>query len=96
MSLCASDTIAAKRRFERILYDRGVTVKLYRADNGIFNAEKCEDEIKKENQGITFSGVGALHQNDVAERAIRTVIERARTSLIHAAMRNPDNINATL
>ena len=58
VSLCASDTIAAKRRFERILYDRGVTVKSYRADNRIFNAEEFEDEIKKENQGITFSGVG--------------------------------------
>ena len=55
-----------------------------------------EQEIKKENQGIAFSGVGAQHQNGVAERAIRTVIERARTSLIHTAIRNPDNIDATL
>ena len=69
VSLCASDTIAAKRKFERILYDRGVRVKSYRADNGIFNADEFEDEIKKENQGITFSGVGAQHQNGVAERA---------------------------
>ena len=36
------------------------------------------------------------HQNGVAEHAICTVIERARTSLIHAAIRNPDNIDATL
>ena len=40
--------------------------------------------------------MGAQHQNGVAERAIRTVIERARTSLIHAAMRNSDNINAMI
>ena len=66
MSLCASDTIAPKRRFERILYDRGVTAKSYRADNEIFNAEEFEDEIKKENQGITFSRVGAQQQNGVA------------------------------
>ena len=55
-----------------------------------------EDEIKKEQQGITFSAVGAQHQNGVAERGICKVIERARTSLIHTAIRNPDNINATL
>ena len=55
-----------------------------------------EDEIRKEDQGITFSGVGAQLQNGVAERAIRTVIGHAYTSLIHAAIRNPDNINATL
>ena len=41
-------------------------------------------------------GVGAQHQNGVAERTIHTVIERARTNLIHAAIRNPDNINETL
>ena len=40
--------------------------------------------------------MGAQHQNGVAERAIRTVIERARTSLIHAAIRIQDNINAML
>lgn len=40
--------------------------------------------------------MGAHHQNGVAERAIRTVIERAHTSLIHAAVRNPDHIDATL
>ena len=40
--------------------------------------------------------MGAQHQNGVAERAIRTVIECAWTSLIHAAIRNPDNIDATL
>ena len=57
---------------------------------------ESEEEIRKENQGITFSGVGAQHQNGVTERAIHTVIERARTNLIHAAIRNPDNINATL
>ena len=27
---------------------------------------------------------------------MRTVIKRARTSLIHAAIRNPDNINTAL
>ena len=45
-----------------------------------------EDEIQKEEQGIVFSGVGAQHQHVVAECAIRTVIEHARTSLIHAAI----------
>ena len=43
-----------------------------------------------------FSSVGAQHQNGVAERAMRTVIERACTSLIHAAIRNSDNINAAV
>ena len=96
VSICASDTIAAKRRFERLLDDRSVTVCSYRADNGIFNAMEFEEEIKKAEQGITFSGLGAQHQNGVAERMICTVIERARTSLIRAAIRNSENIDTTL
>ena len=38
----------------------------------------------------------AQHQNGVAERAICTVIERLRTSIIYANIRNLDNIDATL
>ena len=47
-------------------------------------------EIQKEGQTITFSGVGAHHQNGVAERAIRTVVTKARTMLLHAQLRWPD------
>ena len=49
VSLCVSDTIAAKRRFERLLYDRDGSVGSYRADNGIFNAMEFKEEIRKEN-----------------------------------------------
>ena len=49
VSLCASDTIAVKRRFERLLYDRDGSVGSYRADNGIFNAMEFKEEIRKEN-----------------------------------------------
>ena len=41
-------------------------------------------------QKISLSGVGAAHQNGVAERAIKTVVDMARTMLIHAAMRSPE------
>ena len=44
-------------------------------------------------QSITYSGVGAQHQNSVAERAIRTVVEQARTMLLHAAMRNQEHVD---
>ena len=71
--------IAAKRRFECLLYDHGVTVCSYRVDNDIFDAMEIKDEIKEAEQGIKFSRVGAQHQNGVAEHAIRKVIERART-----------------
>ena len=74
VSLSAGDTIRSKRNFERLLYNHGVIVKSYRADNGVFSSADFEAEILRGSQTITFSGVGAQHQNGVAERAIRTVI----------------------
>ena len=73
VSLHAPDTIIAKRNFERLMYDRGVSVKQYRSDNGVFSSSEFENEIKSENQTITYSGVDAQHQNGVAERSIKTV-----------------------
>ena len=61
------ETLEAKANFERLLNTYGVEVKNYRADNGRFSdaafVEACEDA----QQGISFCGVGAHHQNGVAE-----------------------------
>ena len=51
--------------------------------------------LASKKQPVTFSGVGAAHQNAVAERAIQTITYMARTMLIHASMRSPsDTITA--
>ena len=92
VSLSAGDTIWAKRNFERLLFNHGVIVRKYRADNGVFNSA----EIEKGSQSITYSGVGAQHQKSVAERAILTVVERACTMLLHAAMRNQEHVDVQL
>jgi hypothetical protein len=43
-----------------------------------------------------FAGVGAHHQNGVAERRIRELQDMARTMLIHAQRRRPTAITANL
>ena len=53
----------------------------------MFTAQQFVDEIHKNEQRLTFSGVGAHHQNGVAERAIGTIVRRARTQLLHAQLR---------
>ncbi len=43
-----------------------------------------------------MSAVGAHHQNGMAERGIRTVVTKARTMLLHAQLRWPEQTPASL
>ena len=54
------------------------------------------DDVRAAYQTITLCGVGAHHQNGIAERRIRDITENARTSLLHAAHRWPKAIAANL
>jgi hypothetical protein len=96
VSLRASDTIRSKRKFERDIRSCGVTVEEYHGDNGIFRAKEFREELMKHGQSIDFSGVGAQHQNGVAERNIRTVTEMARAMMQHAHMHWPDQFSQDL
>ena len=67
VTLGASDTIISKRWFDQMASRGGVKIAQYRADNGIFSSREFEDEIERTKQAISFSGVGAQHQNGIAE-----------------------------
>ena len=45
----------------------------------------------KKQRKIRFSGAGASYENGAAERAIKTVVTMARTILMHAALRCPED-----
>ena len=66
VSLGSEETIRAKNAFEREALSHGVMVRNYRSDNGIFSKQSFMQEILKDEQHITFSGVGAHHQNGCA------------------------------
>ena len=92
----ADETLEAKAAFEAYAADMGVTIKHYHADNGRFAEAAFMDQVKASGQTITFCGVGAHHQNGVAERRIRDITEHARTMLLHASHRWPKAINVHL
>ena len=86
VSLGAEETLLAKSCFEREAALHGVKIKSHHTDNGVFTSQSFVDTIHKQEQRLTFSGVGAHHQNGVAERAIGTVVRTARTQLLNAQL----------
>jgi hypothetical protein len=65
----------------------GTTIVQYHAANGLFTAEEFQEELAKMEQQLTLRGVGAHHQNAVAERALGTVSAMARRMMLHAKLR---------
>ena len=64
----------------------GVTVHSYHADNGIYKSKEFQKDLNKRHQILTLSGVGAHGQNGVAEQGIQTVVNSARTMMMHQAL----------
>jgi len=96
VNFTAGEALRAKQEFEAELSSFGVTVLHYHTDNGVFTASQFQDELATLGQNITYSGVGAHHQNAVAERAIGTVVAMAWTMMLHAKMRWPTAVNVKL
>ena len=96
VNFTAGEALRAKRAFEREMASMGVTVINYHADNGVFTASEFQDELVQKQQGLTLSGVGAHHQNAMAERAIGTVVSMARTMMLHAKLRWPKAVSTKL
>eukprot|EP00804_Cyclotella_cryptica_P017353 CCRYP_020903-RA/>CCRYP_020903-RA protein AED:0.09 eAED:0.09 QI:0/-1/0/1/-1/1/1/0/153 len=56
------------------------------SDNGVFTAEMFCEDCKSKHQSQSFSGVGAKHQNSLAERATQTIMYMARTFMVHVSL----------
>ena len=78
VSLGIAETIHRKHLFEREAGTCEVTIQNYQGDNGIYKATEFIKDLNDKGQMIKYSGVGAHHQNGVAERAICTISESAR------------------
>ena len=79
-----------------MIAQHGVTVKRYHADNSRFNSKNFMDDAKLKGQEISFCGVGAHHQNAIAESKIKMVCYGGRTVLLHAKRKWPKVICTAL
>jgi hypothetical protein len=73
-----------------------VTIRHYHADNGRFIENTWSEDTKLKGQDMSYSGVGAHHQNGRAEKRIRHLQDLARSSLIHAIQRWPTALDVRL
>ena len=89
VSLRAGDTLQGKHAFEQFADQYGIKLKAFHADNHPFGKTEITDDIKLQDQTISFSGVGAHFQNGVAERAIQTVISWSMCYMMHQLLHWP-------
>jgi transposase InsO family protein len=95
-SMSSKETLKGKESFEQFARTHGVHIKHYHADNGRFKDNLFIKAIERNNKTISFSGVGAHHQNGIAEKRIGDLQRRATALLLHAERRWPDAINSHL
>ena len=83
--LDAESTVNAKLAFERVCDSYGVKVQHYHADNGLFDTKKFKTACEVAQQGLTFCGVNAHHQNGKAENCIKDVTtgEELHSFMLH-------------
>jgi hypothetical protein len=87
LTTAASDTICGKVRVEHEAREVGVTS--YHSVNWVFSSQEFCAHCQALNQKLTFSGVGAHHQNGMAEHAIQMVTNMAHANMIHASLHWP-------
>jgi len=90
------ETLLAKEAYERFMSSSGLTVQKYHADNGRFADKGFRDDCISNNQTISFCGVGAHHQNGIAENKIKDLTLGGRTLLLHAKRMLPEYISTIL
>ena len=87
VSLGAGETIISKIRLEEWLWEMAAAkISHLHSDNEVFTADMFCEDCKSKHQSQSFSGVGAKHQNSLAERAIQTIIYMARTFMVHVSL----------
>jgi hypothetical protein len=86
----AEELVRSKRESEEFASRFGINIKRIRADNGVYTAKLFQDACFQQRQELTFCAVGAHWQNGIAERFIGSIVQRARTILLHSMAKWPD------
>jgi hypothetical protein len=94
--LTSAEIVEAKRAFKAYTRSQGVSIKHYHADNRRFADNAFIDSVTRSGQMISYCGVNAHFQNDVAEKWIRDLQEKARKQRLHTKSCWPSAIKINL
>jgi hypothetical protein len=89
----AVETIRAKQAYERKSTDNGIFLQDYLTDSGAFKANYFVKHINETYQLLKFCGTNAHHQNGVAERAIQSISNMARSIILDTRIHWKDGID---
>eukprot|EP00957_Ditylum_brightwellii_P112837 8603235-Ditylum_brightwellii.AAC.1 len=95
-SMSGEETLQSKRIYERVAAAHDVNVKRYHSDNGRFGERAVGEACDEQGQEIIFCGVGAHHQNWIAENWIKLLTLKSRTMLLHTKRHCPECITTML
>ncbi len=88
--------MTAKIFFEQFAAEHGIEILHYHCDNGRFYINAFSKVCHNARQKLTFCGVNAHFQNDIAERAICDLSGRVCKQLIHACACWPEAVHFCL
>ena len=91
-----SEKLKAKDAYERVMGTYGHRVESYHADNSRFDSKEFKESCDMAQQTYSYCGVGANHQNGIAEAMNKKLSHGTRTSLLHAKRKWPDVISTIL
>eukprot|EP00957_Ditylum_brightwellii_P083044 6312313-Ditylum_brightwellii.AAC.1 len=95
-ALTGEETLASKRGYEREAESYGVRICRYHADNGRYGNKSFRDSCDAAGQELSFCGIGAHHQNGIAENKIKMLTLNGRTLLLHTKHHWPEYITTVL
>eukprot|EP00957_Ditylum_brightwellii_P012641 955553-Ditylum_brightwellii.AAC.1 len=86
ISLRSGETLQGKCVVDKEACAIGHPVKSFHANNGVFVSAEFKTDLTAYDQTICFSGVGAAHQNGIAECNMKTIFYLAQVLLIYSAL----------
>jgi hypothetical protein len=95
-NLTSSEKLETKCDFERFAAEHSIKIMHYHCDNGHFANSAFVRACEESGQRLTFCGVNAHFQNEIADRAIRDLSESSQKQLLHARQRWPQSVSLAL